>query len=135
LSERWTGRPGSSRQPGQRSRDRHSALLWLVSASSTRRNGIAEGMSAYPLEKGSSIAGRASSAGALNETRRGSLVPIRDIPSEAVLTPHDGMTNECAVNCDYLQTVPRIKVGGLITTLDEAKMSEVSRAVRFALNL
>jgi mRNA interferase MazF len=60
---------------------------------------------------------------------------IRDIPSEAVLTPHDGMTNECAVNCDHLQTVPRLKVGGLIAILDETKMVEVSRAVRFALNL
>jgi mRNA interferase MazF len=60
---------------------------------------------------------------------------IRDIPSEAVLTPHNGMTHECAVNRDHLQTVSRLKVGGLNTTLDEAKMSEVSRAVRFALNL
>jgi mRNA interferase MazF len=60
---------------------------------------------------------------------------IRDIPSEVVLTSQDGMAHECAVNCDHLQTVSRLKVGGLIATLDETKMVEVSRAVRFALNL
>lgn len=60
---------------------------------------------------------------------------IRDIPSEVVLTSHDGMPHECAVNCDHLQTVSRLKVGGFIAALDEARMSEVSRAVRFALNL
>ncbi|MCX7040617.1 MAG: type II toxin-antitoxin system PemK/MazF family toxin [Spirochaetes bacterium] len=60
---------------------------------------------------------------------------IRDIPSEVVLTSQDGMAHECAVNCDHLQTVSRLKVGGLIATLDETKMAEVSRAVRFALNL
>jgi mRNA interferase MazF len=60
---------------------------------------------------------------------------VRDIPSETLLSSRDGMSRECAVNCDHLQTVSRLKVGGLITTLDEAKMAEVSRAVRFALNL
>ncbi|MBE3063990.1 MAG: type II toxin-antitoxin system PemK/MazF family toxin [Spirochaetes bacterium] len=60
---------------------------------------------------------------------------IRDIPSEVVLTSQDGMAHECAVNCDHLQTVSRLKVEGLIATLDETKMVEVSRAVRFALNL
>jgi mRNA interferase MazF len=60
---------------------------------------------------------------------------IRYIPSEVVLTSQDGMAHECAVNCDHLQTVSRLKVGGLIATLDETKMVEVSRAVRFALNL
>ena len=60
---------------------------------------------------------------------------IRDIPSEVVLTPHDGMPHECAVNCDHLQTVSRLNVTGLITTLDETRMAEVSHAVRFAVNM
>lgn len=60
---------------------------------------------------------------------------IRDIPSEARLGSHDGMPHECAVNCDHLQTVSPLKMGALIATLDETKMAQVSRAVRFALNL
>ncbi len=60
---------------------------------------------------------------------------VRDIPSEALLGSRDGMPHECAVNCDHLQTVSRLKVGGLIATLDETKMAEVSRAIRFALDL
>ena len=60
---------------------------------------------------------------------------IRDIPSEVVLSPSDGMPHECAVNCDHVQTVSRQNVKGLIATLDDARMAEISRAIRFALNL
>jgi mRNA interferase MazF len=60
---------------------------------------------------------------------------IRSIPSEVVLEPDDGMAHECAVNCDHIQTVSRLQMKGLITTLDEKRMAEISRAVRFALNL
>jgi mRNA interferase MazF len=60
---------------------------------------------------------------------------IRDIPSEVLLTKHDGMPKECAVNCDHLQTVSKAKLGSLITTLSGAKMSQVRDAVSFALGL
>ena len=60
---------------------------------------------------------------------------IRDIPSEVVLNGEDGMPHVCAVNCDHLQTVMKGKLGTLITTLSAAKLTAVSRAVRFALNL
>jgi len=60
---------------------------------------------------------------------------IRDIPSEVLLTKHDGMPKDCAVNCDHLQTVSKAKVGSLITTLFGAKMSQVRDAVAFALCL
>ncbi len=60
---------------------------------------------------------------------------IRDIPSEVVLNGDDGMPHVCAVNCDHLQTVMKGKLGTLITTLSAAKLTAVSRAVRFALNL
>ena len=60
---------------------------------------------------------------------------VRDIPSEVPLTEQDGMPRECAINCDHLQTVSKQKVGALITTLPSRRMAEVSRAVRFALNL
>ncbi|HOT36691.1 MAG TPA: type II toxin-antitoxin system PemK/MazF family toxin [Candidatus Latescibacteria bacterium] len=60
---------------------------------------------------------------------------IRDIPSEVVLTPVDGVPTECAVNCDHLQTVSKAKIGALITSVSDIKMEEVSEAVAFALAL
>jgi mRNA interferase MazF len=60
---------------------------------------------------------------------------VRDIPSEVFLSRNEGMTRECAVNCDHIQTVSKGKLGSLVTALSPAKMEEVSRAVRFALDL
>jgi mRNA interferase MazF len=58
---------------------------------------------------------------------------VRDIPSEVFLSKGDGMPRDCAVNCDHLQTVSRGKIGSLISALSPAKMTDVSRAIRFAL--
>lgn len=58
---------------------------------------------------------------------------IRDIPSEVFLSKDDGMLRDCAVNCDHLQTVPKGKIGALITSLSPARMVAVGRAIRFAL--
>ena len=58
---------------------------------------------------------------------------IRDIPSEVRLDKEDGMLQDCAVNCDHLQTVSKGRLGALVTTLSAAKMREVSGAVAFAL--
>lgn len=60
---------------------------------------------------------------------------IRDIPSEVPLDKEDGMLQDCAVNCDHIQTVPKSRLGALVTTLSAAKMREVSGAVAFALGL
>lgn len=60
---------------------------------------------------------------------------VRDIPSEVLLSKHHGMARDCAVNCDHIQTVSKAKIGALITTLTDAKMAEVSRSIRFALDL
>ena len=60
---------------------------------------------------------------------------VRDIPSEVFLSKDDGMPLDCAVNCDHLQTVPRGKIGSLITSLLPAKMTDVGRAIRFALDI
>jgi len=60
---------------------------------------------------------------------------VRDIPSEVFLSQADGLFRDCAVNCDHLQTVSKGKIGVLITTLSPAKMSEVGRALCFALNI
>lgn len=60
---------------------------------------------------------------------------VRDIPSEVSLSKQDGMTRECAINCDHIQTVSKRKIGALLTSLPPQKMQDVSRALRFALNL
>lgn len=60
---------------------------------------------------------------------------IRDIPSEVFLSTFDDMPQDCAVNCDHLQTVSKGKIGPLITSLSRKKMLEVGQAIRFALNI
>ena len=58
---------------------------------------------------------------------------IRDIPTEVYLSLADGMRTECAVNLDNIQTVPKTKIGPLITTLSPERMQEVKQAISFAL--
>ncbi len=60
---------------------------------------------------------------------------IRDIPSEVLLSRIDGMHNDCAINCDHIQTVSKSNVGSMITSLSKEKLSEVRDAINFALNL
>lgn len=60
---------------------------------------------------------------------------IRDIPSEVFLSLQDGMHNDCAINCDHIQTVSRAKIGALITTLSKEKLVELRTAISFALLL
>jgi mRNA interferase MazF len=60
---------------------------------------------------------------------------VRDIPSEVFLSKSDGMPQDCAINCDHLQTVSKTKIGPLITSLPKAKMIDVGRAIRFALDI
>jgi len=60
---------------------------------------------------------------------------IREIPSEVLLSKRDGMHNDCAINCDHLQTVSKDKIGSLIATLSQEKLFEIRKAVCFALAL
>jgi mRNA interferase MazF len=60
---------------------------------------------------------------------------IRDIPSEVILGPEDGMDRECSINFDHIQTISKIKLGRLITTLSAEKLAEVGPAICFALGL
>jgi mRNA interferase MazF len=60
---------------------------------------------------------------------------VRDIPSEIFLTKQDGMTKDCAINFDHIQTVSKGKIGSLITTLSEDKLERVREAIEFALDL
>ena len=36
---------------------------------------------------------------------------IRDIPTEVLLTPADGLPTDCAINLDHLQTITKNKLG------------------------
>lgn len=58
---------------------------------------------------------------------------VRDIPSEVVLTPADGMPRDCAINVDHLHTVSKARIGALITTLPASRMADVRAALLFAL--
>jgi mRNA interferase MazF len=60
---------------------------------------------------------------------------VRDIPSEIFLTKQDGMTKDCAINFDHIQTASKGKIGSLITTLSADKLERVSEAIQFALDL
>jgi len=60
---------------------------------------------------------------------------IRDIPSEVPLSREDGMTRDCVVNLDHIQTVSRGKIGRRITELSRDRLTEVARAIQFALDL
>jgi mRNA interferase MazF len=58
---------------------------------------------------------------------------VRDIPSEVVLTTEDGMSRECAINLDHVQTVSKSRLGAVITILGPKRMLEVRSALLFAL--
>jgi mRNA interferase MazF len=60
---------------------------------------------------------------------------VRDIPSEVFISKSEGMPQDCAINCDHLQTVSKSKLGSLIASLPLSKMVEVGRAIRFALEI
>ena len=60
---------------------------------------------------------------------------VRGIPTEVRLTPDDGVLQECAVNCDNLQTVTKAQLGPFITHLSAEKLQFVRAAIAFALGL
>lgn len=61
---------------------------------------------------------------------------IRDIPSQVLLTPNeDGVTQECVVNLDQIQTVERSTLGDFVVQLSPQRMQEIAQAVVFALGL
>jgi len=58
---------------------------------------------------------------------------IRDIPTEVILSPADGLFTDCAINLDNIQTVRKARMGSFIAQLSIQRMSEIPRAVEFAL--
>lgn len=61
------------------------------------------------------------------------MTTIRDIPTEVVLGPGDGMPRESAVDLDHLRTVAEGRLGAVITTLSTTRMDEIRTALLFAL--
>ncbi len=60
---------------------------------------------------------------------------VRDIPSEVLLTPEDGLLTECAANMDNIQTVPKHRLGSVISYLPSERLEEANQAIAFALGL
>lgn len=58
---------------------------------------------------------------------------IRDVPSEVIIGPDDGLKHPSAVNLHNVLTVAKNSVGRRIAQLGEQKMQEVCRALGFAL--
>jgi mRNA interferase MazF len=58
---------------------------------------------------------------------------IREIPSEVALSEADGVPQPCAINCDHIQSVPKARIGALITTLSQSKLQQIEEAIAFAL--
>src|SRR5688572_12146371 len=60
---------------------------------------------------------------------------VRDISTEVLLDENDGMPIRCVVNLDNIFTVSKQVLREYITTLSQAKMAQVNRAIIFALDL
>jgi mRNA interferase MazF len=60
---------------------------------------------------------------------------VRDIPSEVLLTPEDGLLSNCAANMDNIQTVPKHRLGSMISYLSFERMDAANQAIAFALGL
>lgn len=74
--------------------------------------------------------------GAISDLTALTVIPItttiRDIESQVILTEGDGMNEVCALNLDWIQTVPKNKLGSYITHLSDERMQEVFEAIKFA---
>jgi len=60
---------------------------------------------------------------------------IRQIPTEVPLGSEEGLPKPCAANLDTITTIPKTALTERICTLPPAKISEIERALKFALGL
>ena len=58
---------------------------------------------------------------------------LRPVPSQVFVGEDEGVLRDSSVNLYQIQTVPKSRIGRLITTLPDERMIEVERAIRFAL--
>ena len=59
---------------------------------------------------------------------------VRNIPTEVLLGPDDGMPTECAASLDNLRVVPKANLVERICVLDPARLAEVCAALRAAVD-
>lgn len=57
---------------------------------------------------------------------------VREIPTEVLIGPDDGLPNHCAINLDHVQTIPKSRVGPLIAQLSKSKMEKIGASLLFA---
>jgi mRNA interferase MazF len=60
---------------------------------------------------------------------------IRGLPTELLLDHRDGLPEVCAVNCDDLTTIRKVRLDRRIGRLSEGKIESLDEALRFALQL
>ncbi len=60
---------------------------------------------------------------------------IRGLPTEVLLGPDDGLSMECVVNLDSIQTMRKSRFGTLLTPLGEGKRAAIEGALAFALEM
>ncbi len=60
---------------------------------------------------------------------------VRDIPTEVRLSKTDGLPQDCVVNLDVINTIPKKALTGFISVLSAAKLEAVDHALKFALAL
>lgn len=60
---------------------------------------------------------------------------IRNIPTEVLLGPAEGLPKKCVVNLDVINTIPKDLLSESLTTLSAEKISDVEAALKFALDL
>lgn len=58
---------------------------------------------------------------------------VRNIPTEVLLGPAEGLVKKCVVNCDNLRTVAKQNLVEKISQLPPHRILEVKRAVGYAL--
>ena len=60
---------------------------------------------------------------------------IRGIRAEVLLGPEDGLSRQCVVNLDNINTIAKDKLQRVITELGQDKIGAVDEAIHFALGL
>ncbi len=60
---------------------------------------------------------------------------IRDIPTEVLLGPDEGVPKKSVANADNVTTVAKARLQQHLATLPAGKLSALDRAIKFALDL
>lgn len=60
---------------------------------------------------------------------------IRDIPTEVLLGPEDGLPARCVASLDDITTIPKALLRLRLVELAPSRMAEIEAAISFALDL